>query len=214
MRRFLFTIILLTGCFLASLAQQDSSVRTSPAATATIAPMDTAVKKPHSPKKAAIRSAILPGWGQAYNRKYWKIPIVYTALGITGYLIYDNIQTYNEVNFAYKVLVNNDTANYENVADYLKPFVKAGAENSLSNYRAEYRKNIDYSVLFFLLFWGLNVLDASVDAHLKDFDVSPNLSMRIKPMIPATPSGGNMAGIGLVFDIHKAKPRQVVTFTR
>ncbi len=170
----------------------------------------------HSPRKAAIRSAILPGWGQAYNRKYWKIPIVYAALGITGAVFVSNVKTYNEVQYAYRVSINRDTANYDNVEDYLKPFVP-NETTSLDNYRREFRRNIDYSVLIFLLFWGLNVVDATVDAHLKEFDVSPTLSLKLKPTLPASglasslgiaPGAGGPAsgaGLSLVFDIHKSR---------
>src|SRR5258708_38910294 len=63
--------------------------------------IDSLVKVEYSPRKAAIRSAILPGWGQVYNKKYWKVPIVYAALGITGYIFVDNIKTYKDLKFAY-----------------------------------------------------------------------------------------------------------------
>lgn len=186
----------------------------------TAIPSETAIKdslpsgkkepKKHDPRKATIRSAIVPGWGQAYNKKYWKIPVVYAALGVTGYIFFDNIKTYKEVRYAYRVTVGKDTANWVNVADYLKPFVEGGYTTSLDNYRREFRRNIDYSVLVFLLFWGLNVIDATVDAHLKEFDVSPTLSMKLKPMLPSQPVAGGMpagTGLSLVFDLHKAKPK-------
>ncbi len=189
-------------------AQLDSTKPAIKNAQTAISQVDTIVK--HDPRKATIRSAIIPGWGQATNKKYWKIPIVYAALGITGYVFFDNIKTYKEVQYAYKVSVSKDTANYDNVADYLQPFVPDEV-SSLDNYRREFRRNIDYSVLVFLLFWGLNVVDATVDAHLRDFDVTPNLSMKIKPMLPVGGMQGSSAGTGisLVFDIHKAKGRLI-----
>ena len=67
-----------------------------------------AVMKEHSPKKAALRSLILPGLGQIYNKKYWKLPIVYGALGISGAVFNYNLQWYRRTRFAYKVLVNQD----------------------------------------------------------------------------------------------------------
>lgn len=201
------SITILFACMLIGLpaiGQQDSLSGAGEKAPQKPAGADTLVR--HDPRKATIRSAILPGWGQATNKKYWKIPIVYAALGITGYVFLDNIKTYKEVQYAYQVSVEKDTANYDNVADYLKPFVPDEV-TSLDNYRREFRRNIDYSVLVFLLFWGLNVVDATVDAHLRDFDVSPNLSMKIKPMLPVGSMTGISAGTGisLVFDIHKAK---------
>lgn len=178
-----------------------------------IAPLQvTDTVKKHSPRKAAIRSAVLPGWGQAYNKKYWKMPIVYAALGITGGVFFNNIKTYNEVQYAYKVSISRDSANFNNVAEYLKPFVP-NQVSSLDSYRREFRRNIDYSVLIFLLFWGLNVVDATVDAHLKDFDVTPNISMKIKPMLPVTGSG-NGTGLSLVFDIHSGKTKPLYNSTR
>lgn len=160
------------------------------------------------PKKAAIRSAILPGWGQAYNKKYWKIPIVYAGLGITGGILISNINLYKDINYALDVLNNKDTANFVNVDDALKPLLlNPFGQNTLVNYRAETRRNIDYSVLAVLLIWGLNVVDATVDAHLKSFDISNQLSLQLKPnLAPAVPGG---VGLGLVLDIHKAKPNRI-----
>src|SRR5215831_7604002 len=67
-----------------------------PAAT-----VDSMIKAEHSPRKAAVRSAVIPGWGQAYNKKYWKMPIIYAALGITAYVFINNIDTYKDYKFAY-----------------------------------------------------------------------------------------------------------------
>lgn len=191
-----------------SLAVVDSTSKVAAAGKDTVKTAKK-VKAPHDPRKATIRSAIIPGWGQIYNRKYWKVPLVYAALGITGYVFFDNIKTYREVRFAYQVTVGRDTASWDKVAPYLRVFVENNAASSLDNYRREFRRNIDYSVLVFLLFWGLNVVDATVDAHLKEFDVSPELSMKLKPLLPNNTyqlGVGNTAGLSLVFDIHKAKP--------
>src|SRR5262249_33471979 len=61
---------------------------------------DTATKPKHDPRKAALRSAIIPGWGQVYNKKYWKVPIVWGAIGIPAYLVVDNHRWYNKTRFA------------------------------------------------------------------------------------------------------------------
>lgn len=136
----------------------------------------------HSPKKAAIRSAILPGLGQIYNKKYWKLPIVYGALGISGGIFFYNLKNYKDTRFAYRVKYNmrvlrTDSALYSQIKPNLQPL----GEESLRFYRNQFRRDIDYSVLFILLLWGLNVVDAAVDAHLKSFDVSPDLSLQFKP---------------------------------
>ena len=134
-----------------------------------------------NPKVAARRSALIPGWGQVYNKKYWKVPIVYTALGITGYIFFDNIKTYKEYKFAYAARIKAqfptlDSTDY----DQLKDIYKTLSPGSIRTARDEFRRYVDYSALIFLLFWGLNVVDATVDAHLKGFDVSPDLSLHLK----------------------------------
>ncbi len=141
---------------------------------------DSAMKA-HSPKKAALRSAILPGWGQIYNKKYWKLPIVYGALGTTGVIFFYNLGNYRDTRFAYRVKYNmrvngTDSALFAQIKPNLKPL----SEESLRFYRNQFRRDIDYSVLVFILLWGLNVVDAAVDAHLKHFDVSPDLGLHIR----------------------------------
>lgn len=143
---------------------------------------DTIKVKDHSPRKAALRSAILPGLGQIYNKKYWKLPIVYAGLGISGGIFFYNLKNYKDTRFAYKVKYNmrvkgQDSALFASIKPALKPL----SEESLRFYRNQFRRDIDYSALFFILIWGLNVIDASVDAHLKSFDVGPDLSLRFRP---------------------------------
>lgn len=138
----------------------------------------------HDPKIATRRSALIPGWGQAYNKRYWKIPIIYGALITTGVVFVYNLNTYRELRFAYKARVEAqgqgtippDSTNYHT----LQQVYKLLDINAIKTYRNEFRRNIDFSVLAFLLFWGLNVVDATVDAHLRTFDVSPDLSFHIR----------------------------------
>lgn len=142
---------------------------------------DSAIKA-HSPKKAAIRSAIVPGLGQIYNKKYWKLPIIYGALGTCTGIFFYNLGNYKDTRFAYRVKYNmrvngTDSALFSQIKSKLKPL----DEESLRYYRNQFRRDIDYSALFFILLWGLNVVDATVDAHLKSFDVSPDLSLQFKP---------------------------------
>ncbi len=152
------------------------------------------VLKTHSPRKAAIRSAIIPGWGQIYNRKYWKLPIVYGALGVSGAVFLFNIGEYRDLRFAVQALSSGDPAEIAKI----NPLYRGIEINALRSYRDEFRRNIDYSVLAFLVLWGLNVVDASVDAHLKSFDVSPDLSFNIK--FGKSPLAGT-TGLSLVLSI-------------
>ena len=155
----------------------------------------------HSPRVAAIRSALLPGLGQIYNKKYWKLPIVYGALGTTAGIFIYNLGYYKDTRFAYKVKYNmrvyhTDSSLYNQIKNELKPI----DENSLRSYRNQFRRDLDYTAIFFLVFWGLNVVDAAVDAHLKSFDVSPDLSLQIKP---GYSDMAQTSGISLVLKIGK-----------
>jgi hypothetical protein len=172
------------------------------------------VRRAFSPKKATIRSALIPGWGQAYNKKYWKIPLVYGALGTTAVVFFYNVNTYRDLRFAYQAKYKAALPAYDpnstypgpfrDSSDYskIKPLYLAYDANSLRLYRDEFRSNVDYSVLFFLLFWGLNVVDATVDAHLKLFDVNPDLSFKLK-LGPSQMA--RTTGLSLVLTFNKSR---------
>jgi hypothetical protein len=130
--------------------------------------------KPHNPRLALKRSAILPGWGQVYNKQWWKVPIIYGALGVTAGIFVYNVQWYRRCRFAANARATNNPAD---VAKIHPRLTNQGLE-SLRILRNSFRRDVDFSVLFFLIFWGLNVADAVVFAHLKDFDVNDNLSLR------------------------------------
>jgi hypothetical protein len=166
-------------------------------------------KQRQSYRRATIYSAILPGAGQVYNKKYWKVPIVYAAIGIPAYLYFYNKNFYKEAQYALVVTINGSTGDsLANVAPEFLPLVNTKSTNAIINVRDQARTNQDYSFLFFLLFYGLNIVDATVDAHLKDFNVNSDLSFRIKPMILPGPTPS--AGITLAFDIHKPRPRPLL----
>lgn len=154
----------------------------------------------YSPRKAIIRSAVLPGWGQATNKKYWKMPIVYAALGTTSVIFFNNLNQFKEAKAAYANATDGNITN-----DYLIPqpyySVKDQPER-IRSFRNQVRQNVDYTALFFILFWSLNVADAAVDAHLKTFDVSDDLSLQIKP---GYSSLAQTNGISLVLNIGKTQ---------
>lgn len=132
----------------------------------------------HSPQKAALLSAFIPGAGQVYNKKYWKVPIIYAAGATGGYFIWSNHQEYKRFRQAYIYRTDDDP-------DTVDEFPQASAQQ-LQVYRDSYRRNMEFSVILTTAAWLLQILDATVDAHLFDFDVSDNLSLSVKPgFIPA-----------------------------
>jgi Family of unknown function (DUF5683) len=177
--RVLFCIFFLWCGIVLKLHAQDVN-RKPPlvAPTATVAKKIIDTSNKHSPKIALRRSALLPGWGQVYNKQIWKIPIIYGALGVTAYIFFDNVKWYNRTRYAFNVRAS-ATATPAEIAD-INPRLKDLTKEDLSFYRKQFRRDVDYSVLFFLGFWGLNMADAVVFAHLKDFDVSDKISGSIK----------------------------------
>jgi len=149
-----------------------------------------------NPHIAVVRSAMIPGWGQAYNKQYWKIPIIYGALGTTAGIFFYNLKYYKLLRKAYQIRLSGDTASFTQI----DPEFQYLSSPSIQAYRNEFRQNIDYSVLFFLFFWGLNVVDATVDAHLKGFDVGSDLSLEIKPGFSPM---ANTNGLSLVLNLDR-----------
>lgn len=186
-------------CCLHLYAQKDSLViKTDEISASAGVKKSTDTVSKYRPRKAIVRSAVLPGWGQVTNKKIWKVPIVYAALGTTTYLFFRNLKQYRESKEAYILATDNDPTN-----DYLikQPYYTVKDQpDRIRTFRNQVRQNVDYSALFFIIFWGLNVADAAVDAHLKTFDVSDNLSLQIKPGYSPL---ANTNGISLVMNIGK-----------
>lgn len=162
---------------------------------------DTLANK-HNPKIATFRSAVLPGWGQAYNKKYWKIPIVYGALGTVAGIFFYNSKTYKILKEAVILRSDNDPSNDVLVNEKYRNL----STGSLRTYRNIFRQNIDYSVLAFIIVWGLNVVDATVDAHLKEFDVTDDISFHLKPSYDHS---SNTKSVSLVFSLKNPSTKKV-----
>ncbi|MDP4261551.1 MAG: DUF5683 domain-containing protein [Bacteroidota bacterium] len=189
--RYLLALVAMTMALSPVLGQEKEKFVTADSLTTTTITVDSSKNgkkqkvRVYNPKVATLRSALLPGLGQIYNKKYWKLPIVYGALGISGGVFLYNLKNYKDTRFAYRAKYNASLpgATAADTAELLKikPKLQRIPMDYLKVYRDEFRRDIDYSVLVFLLLWGLNVVDATVDAHLKAFDVSPDLSLKIKP---------------------------------
>lgn len=145
----------------------------------------------HNPKKAAAFSAVLPGLGQAYNKKYWKIPVVYAAFGVLGYFYADNNQNYKTYKEAYKFRTDDNPATFDN-------FVGIYTDENLKVLRDYYRRNLELTVIVGAAVYILNIIDATVDAHLFDFEVNDDLSLKFSPTYAPSLSGNKgYAGITL-----------------
>ena len=129
---------------------------------------------PLSPARAAFYSAVLPGLGQAYNGKYWKIPVVYAALSTGVYFYFRNDAEYDRYRDAYKSRLAGRTDDEFSDANG-NPIVST---NGLIEGQRFYQRNKEISVLVTLGLYALNIIDANVDAHLQQFNVSEDLSVK------------------------------------
>lgn len=148
-------------------------------------------EKRHSATKAAWMSAVCPGLGQGYNRKYWKIPIVYAGLGGLGYGIYHFGSRFIGFRNAYRIAVDGDSttnSSYRGIS----------STNALKEYRDYHKRNLDIISICTVVWYLLNIVDAAVDGHLYDWNMDDKLSMHIEPLMQPT-NGAYSFGIGLTF---------------
>jgi len=142
----------------------------------------------NKPQKAAFFSAVLPGLGQAYNHAYWKIPIVYATGAVLGYFVVTNNKNYQDLRAALLIRNDGDPTTVDEFSDHptLGESRTRGTDNLRYN-RDYFRRNRDLSILLSVLAYGLNIAEAYVDAHLNDFDVSDDLSLRMTPDLMQVP---------------------------
>lgn len=155
-----------------------------------------------NPKRALWLALVLPGAGQIYNRKYWKLPIFYGGfLGCT-YAFLWNQQMYRDYSQAYLDIMDSD-ASTNSFKDFLPPnYDISGREEQFKtlfkNRRDRYRRYRDLSGFAFVGVYILSVIDAYVDAQLSVFDITPDLSLQLKPaVIPTTLSARQSASYGI-----------------
>jgi len=149
---------------------------------------------PLSPARAAFYSAVLPGLGQAYNKKYWKIPIVYAAIGTGVYFVVDNQQEYLRYQDAYKLRISGRPDEFDGTGD--NPNI---SEDGLIRAQEVLKRNRDLALFITIGLYALNIIEANVDAHLDDRAFSRNLSVR--PTLELNPIDNRaIAGVNLKFD--------------
>lgn len=165
-----------------------------------------------SPVKATMLAAALPGMGQIYNRKYWKIPVVYAGFGALGYSIINNSQNYTRFLEAYRDVTDliPETISYSEIlstynpeefdpaleSPLYDPSTNAWIKDQLMNGIDYYRRYRDLSYIGVALWYLITILDANVEANLYDYDISEDLTVAIEPVHISTMSG-NTVGIGL-----------------
>ena len=153
---------------------------------------DSAFLVNHSPTKASLYSAIIPGLGQAYNRKYWKIPILYAGI-ITMYYFYDfNQNQYIRYKTALIKRAANDPGDKDEFWQQGEKMKALYSESVLTLYIDYHRRNRDWNFVGLCGIYLLNVIDATVDAYFFDYDVSQNLSLKIKPTLLLGPNSTNL----------------------
>lgn len=155
----------------------------------------------HSPVKATFFSLFVPGLGQAYNKKYWKVPLVYAIIGTPLYFALDQSQKFDDYKSAYAKRVDGDPNTVDN------QFSNIERDETLLDFMDFHRKNRD---LFFVLTgvaYALNVVDAAVDAHLYYFDISDDLSAKFRPSVQYSPwQKSYVPSLNLTLKIGKKSP--------
>ena len=166
-RKFFFTSIFILGWCSFSQAQDSLTIESTMTSTKNAFNLD--LYDPLAPARSAFYSAILPGLGQAYNGSYWKIPLVYAGIGTSLYLVLQNDTEYQRYRNAYKRrLAGFQDDEFQNILE----------NEGLINAQKQFRQNKEFAILATVAFYLLNIVDANVDAHLKQFDVSKDLTLR------------------------------------
>ena len=170
----------------------------------------TLKKHIHKPSTATKLSLFFPGLGQAYNKDYWKIPLAIGIVAVPTYIYFYNNDILKKLQYALEI--NNNV--YGNAADSLKAFNSIdpilnqikNSPSALARNRTVFRQNREQALLWILIMWGINVAEATVSGHLKNFNVSSDISMDINPNIQM-----NQFGLGLVFRYNPTKKMKQFT---
>ena len=123
-----------------------------------------------APSKAAFYSAVLPGLGQVYNKKYWKVPLVLGAIGTSGYFYFNNNKKYNQYRTAFKL---RESGRPDEFNGEIETFI---SDDGLKRAQVFYKKNRDLALFMSIAFYVLNIVEANVDAHLPDKALDTNIS--------------------------------------
>ncbi|MCS7076325.1 MAG: DUF5683 domain-containing protein [Bacteroidia bacterium] len=153
----------------------------------------TTLSSPYQPNRAAIYSAILPGAGQVYVKKYWKVPIIYAIGAGTGLVVYFNHKEY-------KIVQRELDFRNKNNGAYQNEDFRNVSSDALRTYAEERRRYRDLFIILSVLVYVGNIIDAYVDAHLATYDISDNLALRARPYMQTHPLG-NQVGLKVIMNV-------------
>ncbi|QZT36512.1 hypothetical protein K5X82_14795 [Halosquirtibacter xylanolyticus] len=213
-KRILITCVVLLSVVIQSIGQEKKEVMPASVVVADSVklPMDTTELEPQfrmiprSPKKASIMSALVPGLGQIYNHKYWKLPLIYGGFAAMTYGFTWNNGQYKDYKKGYQILSKEYSSLTPEELAYLQQLIRNPNVNledpqqqeyllrQLESGMSYYKRNRDLNVVGMAALYLLNIIDASIDAHFSTFDISDNLSMDVQPY--ATP---DQMGVGVQF---------------
>jgi hypothetical protein len=177
------------GFTLGAYAQRDSVRVVQPESdTVTIASYSTR----YDPRKALLYAAVLPGLGQVYNKKYWKLPLVYGGFALTGY--YLNIYQEGYLTFRKELFYNLENGLSGDTQVNPNTLYTTSQLRSIVD---RYRRERDFMIIIMMGVYILQIVDAHVDSHLKEFDLNPNLQVRVEPSFSNELLTGRMGGISL-----------------
>lgn len=148
------------------------------------------------PVRATMLSATLPGLGQIYNRKYWKVPIIYAGFGALAYYVGLNNSEYQKFRAAYLARIDGNPNTVDDFPMYSTDVLQRAMNG--------YRRNLEVTYLLGAALYLLNILDANVDAHLMDFDVGEKLSFGLLPasVYPVSFSHAIMPAAGITLRVN------------
>ncbi len=199
MRKLLLSLLLITGFALYANAQNPDTAAVKPVAdsvgkkaraakvtppvpAASVVKRSSIPDSTHSPHKAVIRSLIIPGWGQLYNGKWWKVPIVYGGLGLIGAAIVFNQTYYNQ--FLALAIYRRRGEQPQPGDKYYKEYqaYATAPDDFFENALNGYRRNRDLAILGMLGAWGIQMIDAYIDAKfIQAYSIDENLSFKVRP---------------------------------
>jgi Family of unknown function (DUF5683) len=152
-----------------------------------------------NPRKAAFMSLAVPGLGQMYNKKWWKLPIVYGAIGTAVYFEVQNIRQYRGLRDNYVLLVDGNP----NTNPTELPYTQISGAEAMRRYRDQWKRYVEQTSLAVGFIYLLNAADAFVDAHLSRFDVDDDLTFQLRPTIESTAGFGPVFGFGVQIPLSR-----------